>query len=156
MVLGVLCDLFKTVNEAHARQMVILGALVSVPIVFVNVLNEIAALVLESDADFLSVFEKPQVDALAYRSGARRRDRLTPPPTGSAPTGQSVSPVCGTGCEGKSIRLRAGRGPPLTSNIGRAWGSATSRAESHAVICRSSRHDRLTWLPETRRASGRP
>jgi hypothetical protein len=40
--------------------------LVSVPIVFVNVLNNIAALVLVSGADFLSVFEKPQLDALAY------------------------------------------------------------------------------------------
>jgi hypothetical protein len=45
---------------------VILGALVSVPIMFVNVLNEIAALVLVSGADFLSVFEKPELDALAY------------------------------------------------------------------------------------------
>lgn len=58
--------LFKAVNEAHAKQMVILGALVSVPIVFVNVLNDIAALVLVSDATFLSGFEKPQLDALAY------------------------------------------------------------------------------------------
>lgn len=58
--------LFKAVNETHAKQMVILGALVSVPIVFVNVLNEIAALVLVKGADFLSVFEKPQLDALAY------------------------------------------------------------------------------------------
>jgi len=58
--------LFKAVNEAHAKQMVILGALVSVPIMFINVLNEIAALVLVSGADFLSVFEKPQLDALAY------------------------------------------------------------------------------------------
>ena len=58
--------LFKPVNEAHAKQLVILGALVSVPIVFVNVLNEIAALVLVSDAGFLSVFEKSQLDALAY------------------------------------------------------------------------------------------
>ena len=46
--------------------MVILGALVSVPIVFVNVLNEIAALVLARGADFLSVFSKPQLDSLAY------------------------------------------------------------------------------------------
>jgi len=45
---------------------VILGALVSVPIMFVNVLNDVAALVLVSGADFLSVFEKPQLDALAY------------------------------------------------------------------------------------------
>jgi hypothetical protein len=58
--------LFKAVNENHARQVVILGALVSLPIVFVNVLNEIAALVLVSGADFLSVFEKPHLDALAY------------------------------------------------------------------------------------------
>jgi hypothetical protein len=58
--------LFKVVNEKHAVQMVILGALVSVPIVFLNVLNEIAALVLVSGADFLSVLGKPQRDALAY------------------------------------------------------------------------------------------
>lgn len=58
--------LFKAVDEALARQMVILGALVSVPIVFVNVLNDVAALTLVSGADFLSVFEKSQLDALAY------------------------------------------------------------------------------------------
>jgi uncharacterized protein DUF4386 len=58
--------LFKAVDEALAKQVVILGALVSVPIMFVNVLNDIAALVLVSGADFLSVFEKPQLDALAY------------------------------------------------------------------------------------------
>ncbi len=58
--------LFKAVNEAQARQLVTLGALVSVPIVFVNVLNEIAALVLVSGSDFLAVFAKPQLDALAY------------------------------------------------------------------------------------------
>jgi hypothetical protein len=58
--------LFKAVNETHAKQLVILGALVSVPIMFVNVLNDIAALILVSGADFLSVFEKPELDALAY------------------------------------------------------------------------------------------
>jgi hypothetical protein len=58
--------LFKAVNETHARQLVILGSLVSVPIMFVNVLNHLAALTLVSGADFLSVFEKPQLDALAY------------------------------------------------------------------------------------------
>jgi len=58
--------LFKPVNENHAKQLVILGALVSVPIVFVNVLNEIAALILVSGPDFLSVFDKSQLDALAY------------------------------------------------------------------------------------------
>jgi hypothetical protein len=58
--------LFIAVNENHARLMVILGALVSVPIVFVNTLNAVAALVLVSGADFLAVFERPQRDALAY------------------------------------------------------------------------------------------
>lgn len=58
--------LFKPVNETLARQMLILGGLVSVPIMFVNVLNEIAALILVSGADFLSVFDRPQLDALAY------------------------------------------------------------------------------------------
>ena len=58
--------LLKPVSEPLARQMVVLGAYVSVPIAFVNVLNNIAALVLAGGADFLLVFERPQVDALAY------------------------------------------------------------------------------------------
>jgi hypothetical protein len=58
--------LFKPVSETHARQLVILGALVSVPIMFVNVLNEIAALILVSGASFLAVFAKAELDALAY------------------------------------------------------------------------------------------
>jgi len=57
--------LFKTVNQDHARLMVILGALVSVPIMFLNVLNEIAALILVSGTDFLSAFQESQLDALA-------------------------------------------------------------------------------------------
>ena len=57
--------LFRAVNETHAKQMVILGALVSVPIMFVNVLNEIAAQVLASGAEFLSALEQGQRDALA-------------------------------------------------------------------------------------------
>jgi hypothetical protein len=58
--------LFKPVNETHAKQLVILGALVSVPVMFANALNHLAALVLVSGADFLSAFERPQLDALAY------------------------------------------------------------------------------------------
>jgi hypothetical protein len=57
--------LFKPVNERYAKLMVILGALVSVPILFINVLNEVAALILVNGADFLSVFSKGQLDALA-------------------------------------------------------------------------------------------
>jgi hypothetical protein len=58
--------LFKPVDKRLAVQVVILGALVSVPIMFLNVLNHIAALILVSGADFLSVFGKAQLDALAY------------------------------------------------------------------------------------------
>jgi hypothetical protein len=58
--------LFKGVNEALAQQLVILGALVSVPIVLVNVLNEIAALTLVGGTDFLTAVPRPQLDALAY------------------------------------------------------------------------------------------
>ncbi len=57
--------LFKGVNEKHALAMVIL-LLVSIPISLLNVLNDIAALVLVSGANFLSVFDKGQLDALAY------------------------------------------------------------------------------------------
>jgi hypothetical protein len=57
--------LFKAVNEKYAVLMVVFS-LLGLPIVFVNVLNEIAALVLVSGADFLSAFEKRHLDALAY------------------------------------------------------------------------------------------
>src|SRR6266852_2512179 len=57
--------LFKGVSEKHALAMAIL-LLVSIPISLLNVLNEIAALILLSGADFLSVFETRQLDALAY------------------------------------------------------------------------------------------
>jgi hypothetical protein len=59
-----LYDLLKGVNRRQASLMVTL-IVVSIPIAFVNELNSIAALVLVRGADFLSVFEKPQRDALA-------------------------------------------------------------------------------------------
>jgi hypothetical protein len=59
-----LYDLLKGVNRRHASLMVIL-ILVSIPIAFLNELNAIAALILIHGADFLSIFEKPQRDALA-------------------------------------------------------------------------------------------
>jgi hypothetical protein len=40
---------------------------VSIPIAFLNELNAIAALVLVRGADFLSIFEKPQRDAMAMQ-----------------------------------------------------------------------------------------
>jgi hypothetical protein len=55
--------LFKGVNEKRALAMVTL-LLLSVPISFLNVLNDIAPLILVSGADFLSVFQKSQLDAL--------------------------------------------------------------------------------------------
>jgi uncharacterized protein DUF4386 len=59
-----LYDLLKGVNRRHASLMVTL-ILVSIPIAFVNELNSFAALVLVRGADFLSLFDKPQREALA-------------------------------------------------------------------------------------------
>jgi len=65
-LLWVLYRLLSAVNKTHASLMVILG-LLSIPIMFVNVLNEIAALSLLRGADFLSVFDQPQRQALAMQ-----------------------------------------------------------------------------------------
>jgi len=57
--------LFKEVDQYLAVLVVILGGVMPALIDFLNVLNDAAALVLVRGADFLSVFEKPQRDALA-------------------------------------------------------------------------------------------
>jgi len=57
--------LFKAVNETHALAMMII-ILVSIPISLLSVVNEILALVVVSGADFLSVFDTGQLNALAY------------------------------------------------------------------------------------------
>jgi Domain of unknown function (DUF4386) len=59
-----LYDLLKGVSRRHATLMVTF-IVVSIPIAFLNELNSIAALVLVRGAGFLSIFEKPQRDALA-------------------------------------------------------------------------------------------
>ncbi len=59
-----LYDLFKSINRRQAALMFGL-IVVSVPIALLNELNAIAALILVRGADFLSVFDKPQRDALA-------------------------------------------------------------------------------------------
>jgi hypothetical protein len=63
-LLWVLYRLFGAVNKTHASLMVILG-LVFVPIMFLNTLSEIAALMLLRGADLLSVFDKRQLEAMA-------------------------------------------------------------------------------------------
>jgi hypothetical protein len=64
LVVLALYRLLSGVNKTHASLMVIL-ALVSAAVGFMNVLNNIAALTLFRGADFLAVLEKPQRDALA-------------------------------------------------------------------------------------------
>jgi hypothetical protein len=59
--------LFKPVSEKHAVLMVVLS-LVPVPIVLLSVVGELAALILASGANFLSVFDRRQLDALAFLS----------------------------------------------------------------------------------------
>jgi uncharacterized protein DUF4386 len=57
--------LLKGVNQALAVLMVILGSVVVVPIFFVNTVTDAAALLLVRGGGYLSVFDKPQRDALA-------------------------------------------------------------------------------------------
>jgi hypothetical protein len=65
-LLWVLYQLLGAVNRTYASLMVILG-LLQIPIMFGNVLNEIAALSLLRGADFLSVFDQAQRQALAMQ-----------------------------------------------------------------------------------------
>jgi hypothetical protein len=57
--------LLSSVNKPWARLMIGF-VLVSAAVGFLNVLNNVAALILFRGADFLAVFDKPQRDALAY------------------------------------------------------------------------------------------
>jgi hypothetical protein len=60
----VLYNLFKPVNRTLAQQMLVLG-LVPIPMVFLNVLGEVAAATVASGPAWLAAFGKPQLDALA-------------------------------------------------------------------------------------------
>jgi hypothetical protein len=60
-----LYQLFKPVSEKHALAMAIL-LLISLPISFLAVVNEIAALIVVGGPSFLSAFSQPQLDSLAY------------------------------------------------------------------------------------------
>lgn len=57
--------LLSDVNKNHAVLMVILGGVMPATIYFFNSLNDVAALQFIRGADYLSVFDKPQRDALA-------------------------------------------------------------------------------------------
>ena len=57
--------LFRPVDRDHAMQMLLL-VVMSVPIMFLNTLNELAALILVGAPSFLAPFTRPQLDALAY------------------------------------------------------------------------------------------
>jgi hypothetical protein len=57
--------LFKGVNHGLAVLMVILGSLMVTPIFFVNTVNDAAALLFVRGGGYLSVFDKPQREALA-------------------------------------------------------------------------------------------
>ena len=57
--------LLKGVDETYAVVMAVLGGVMVTLVNFVVSLNNVAALILVRGADFLSVFDKPQRDALA-------------------------------------------------------------------------------------------
>jgi hypothetical protein len=56
-------SLFKAVSGKHARAMLVL-MLISVPISYLNVLNDLAALTFARGPEFLSIFDQAQRDAL--------------------------------------------------------------------------------------------
>ncbi len=60
--------LYRLLKEISRKQAILMVTLVviSVSTTFVNTCYQIAALIILSGADFLSVFEKPQLDAAAY------------------------------------------------------------------------------------------
>ena len=60
----VLYNLFKPVNKTLAQQMLVLG-LVPIPMVFLNVLGDVAAATVASGPAWLGAFGRPQLDALA-------------------------------------------------------------------------------------------
>jgi hypothetical protein len=60
--------LLEVVDHALAVVMVILGGLMPVPIFFVNMATDAAALLFARGADFLSVIDKPQREAFAMLS----------------------------------------------------------------------------------------
>jgi Domain of unknown function (DUF4386) len=57
--------LFKSVGAYLAVLVVILGGVMPAVIYFVNVVNDLGALMVARGVDFLSVFDKPQRDAMA-------------------------------------------------------------------------------------------
>ena len=65
LVVVALYRLFKPVNETYALTMMIL-ILISIPISLLSVVNEVVALIVVNGANFLSVFDARQLDALAY------------------------------------------------------------------------------------------
>ncbi len=67
----ILYKLFKDVDQSHAILMVLLVS-IGVAVALTNQLNGFAPLVLLGDADYLSVFTKPQLDALALESLGER------------------------------------------------------------------------------------
>ena len=60
-----LYQLLKPVRESWANQMLALG-LIPIPIVFLNTVNEIGAIVVLGGYSFLSPFTAPQLEVLAY------------------------------------------------------------------------------------------
>jgi hypothetical protein len=60
----VLYQLFKPVHRTLARQMLVLG-LIPIPMVFLNVLAEVAAALLAGGPAWLNAFDRGQLDALA-------------------------------------------------------------------------------------------
>src|SRR5690242_7149461 len=66
MVVFSLYRLFERVDRHQARLLLVLGALVSVPMMFLNEAYDMAALTLAKGGGFFAPFSQAQLDALAY------------------------------------------------------------------------------------------
>jgi Domain of unknown function (DUF4386) len=76
--------LLKEVNQGLAVLM-ILGSVMTIPVFFMNSVNDAAALLFARGGEFLSIFDKPQRDAFALMllaARARRKPDWAPRPVG--------------------------------------------------------------------------
>lgn len=78
LLVVILSKLLEDVDKSHATLMVLLVS-IGVAVALANLLNGFAPVVLLGGADYLSVFTKPQLDALALESLRFRRSGAAVP-----------------------------------------------------------------------------
>jgi len=149
-----LYELLKGVNRRQASLMVTL-ILIAIPIAFLNELNSFAALALVRGTEFLSVFDKPQRDALAmlFLDLHRRGNVLGPLAFSARAAGVQIAiPAAVSG------RLAGARRPGLgdPESYGHTVAGASGQSE-HVSAARYFWRDRVHAVAavQRRQAGGR-